>query len=136
MFVLDTNVVSELRRPQRADPKVLAWASGLPVANLYLSAITVLELELGALLIARKDKSQGEVLRAWIDGQILPRFEGRVLPVDTAVAQCCARLHVPDPRAERDALIAATALAHGMTVATRNVADFEATGAKLFNPWG
>ena len=115
---------------------MLAWASGLPVANLYLSAITVLELELGALLIARKDKSQGEVLRAWIDGQILPRFEGRVLPVDTAVAQCCARLHVPDPRAERDALIAATALAHGMTVATRNVADFEATGAKLFNPWG
>ena len=88
-----------------------------------------------ALLIERRDPRQGAVLRAWLDDHVLPAFAGRVLAVDTAVAQRCARLHVPDRRADRDALIVATALVHGMTVATRNVADFEATGAALFNPW-
>ena len=136
MFVLDTNVVSELRRPEKADPKVLAWASATPLASFFLSSITVLELELGTLLMERKDADQGAVLRAWIDKQVLPRFEGRIFAVDTAVAQRCARLHVPDPRAERDALIAATALVHGMTVATRNVADFAPTGVRTVNPWG
>jgi len=135
MFILDTNVVSELRRPQRADPRVSAWAKKTPVANFFLSSITVLELELGVLLMERKDTVQGAVLRAWLDLQVLPRFTGRILSVDTAVAQCCARLHVPDPRAERDALIAATALVHGMTVATRNVDDFSATGVQIINPW-
>ena len=101
----------------------------------FLSAISILEIELGALQIARRDAAQGAVLRAWIDGQILPRFEGRILAIDTAVAQRCAHLHVPDPRAERDALIAATALVHGLTVVTRNVADFELIGVALLNPW-
>jgi hypothetical protein len=135
MFVLDTNVVSELRRPEKADPKVVAWSLSLPLASFFLSAITVLELELGVLLIERKDRAQGLILRSWIDDQVLPRFDGRVLPVDTAVAQRCARLHVPDPRAERDALIAATALVHGMTIVTRNTSDFESTGAQILNPW-
>ncbi len=135
MFVLDTNVVSELRRPEKAAPEVLAWASATPLASFFLSSITVLELELGTLLMERKDADQGAVLRAWIDMQVLPRFEGRIFAVDTAVAQRCARLHVPDPRAERDALIAATALVHGMTVATRNVADFAPTGVRTVNPW-
>jgi predicted nucleic acid-binding protein len=105
------------------------------LASFFISAISILEIELGVLLIARKDAAQGAVLRAWIDRQILPRFDGRVLGVDTAVAQCCARLHVPDRRAERDALIAATAMVHGLTVVTRNVADFEPTGIALINPW-
>lgn len=135
MFVLDTNVVSELRRPERANAKVVAWASATPLAGFFLSAITVLELELGVLLMERKDAAQGASLRAWLNDQILPRFEGRILPVDAVVAQRCANLHVPDPRAERDALIAATALVHGMTVATRNVADFAPTGVRTFNPW-
>lgn len=135
MFVLDTNIVSELRRPEKADPRVLAWASAAPVASVFLSSITVLELELGVLLAERRDTAQGAVLRAWLDGQLLPRFEGRVLGVDTAVALQCARLHVPDPRAHRDALIAATAIVHGMTVATRNVADFAPMGVRTFNPW-
>jgi predicted nucleic acid-binding protein len=135
MFILDTNVVSELRRPSRADPKVLAWAGKSPVAGFFLSSITVLELELGTLLMERKDASQGAVLRVWLDLQVLAPFAGRILPVDTAVAQCCARLHVPDPRAERDALIAATALVHGMVVVTRNVSDFTATGVQIINPW-
>ncbi len=135
MFVLDTNVVSELRRPEKADQKVVAWASSVPLASIFISVITVLELEFGALSIERKDKAQGLVLRSWIDDQILPRFEGRILPIDTAVAQRCAKLHVPDPRAERDALIAATALVHGMTIVTRNTADFQPTGVQIINPW-
>lgn len=135
MFVLDTNVVSELRRPARADPKVTAWATSVPLASVFLSAITILEIELGALSIERRDAAQGRILRAWIDEQILPRFEGRILTIDTAVARRCASLHVPDPRAERDALIAATALVHGMTIVTRNVADFEPMGVALVNPW-
>ena len=135
MFLLDTNVISELRRPDKADRNVAAWANARPAASFFLSAISILEIELGALLIARRDAAQGVLLRAWIDQQILTRFEGRVLAVDTAVAQRCARLHVPDPRAERDALIAATALVHGLTVATRNVADFGSTGIAVINPW-
>ncbi|MGC1861389.1 MAG: type II toxin-antitoxin system VapC family toxin [Methylocystis sp.] len=136
MFLLDTNVVSELRRVEKADQKVLAWASSAPLASFFLSVVTVLELEFGALSVERRDKAQGAVLRSWIDDQILPRFEGRVVPIDTAVALRCAKLHVPDPRAERDALIAATALVHGMTIVTRNVADFEPTGVRILNPWG
>lgn len=135
MFILDTNVASELRRPEKADPKVLAWASTTPHSNFFLSSISVLELELGILLMERKDATQGAVLRSWLDNQVLPRFEGRILPVDTTVAQRCAHLHVPDPRSERDALIAATAIVHGMTVVTRNVVDFEPTGVWTLNPW-
>ena len=135
MFVLDTNVVSELRRPEKTDKNVLAWASSMPLANFFISAITVLELELGVLSIERKDNIQGQTLRTWLDGQVLPRFKGRILPIDTIVAQQCAKLHLPDPRAERDALIAATAFVHGMTVVTRNITDFVSTGVLLLNPW-
>lgn len=136
MFVLDTNVVSELRRPKRADRRVVAWAASVSATQFYLSSITVLELELGVLLMTRRDAAQGAVLRAWLHGYVLPQFEGRVLPVDSAVALRCASLHVPNPRAERDALIAATALVHGMSVATRNTDDFVPTGVAVFNPWG
>jgi len=135
MFLLDTNVVSELRRPEKADRNVSAWANSVPAASFFLSAISILEIEIGALLIARRDIAQGAVLRAWIDDQLLPRFDGRILAVDTVVAQRCAHLHVPDPRAERDALIAATAMVHGLTMVTRNVADFERIGVPLLNPW-
>ena len=102
---------------------------------MYLSAITILEIEAGALMLSRRDSPAGAVLRAWIDDQVLPAFEGRILAVDTAVAQRCAQLHVPDPRPERDALIAATALVHRLTVVTRNTADFQPMGVDLLNPW-
>ena len=137
MLVLDTNVVSEIRkiRQGRADSNVAAWANEVDSATLFLSAITVLELELGVLRAERRDPDQGAVLRRWLEGQVLREFEDRILPVDTEVARRCATLHVPDPRSERDALIAATALVHGLAVATRNVADFRATGVAIVNPW-
>jgi len=137
MFVLDTNVVSELRkvRTGKADKGLAAWSSTVDAPTLFVSAITIMELETGILQIERRDTAQGALLRAWLDGHVLPEFAGRVLPVDTAVAQRCARLHVPDRRSERDALIAATALVHGMTVVTRNVADFVETGVPIVNPW-
>jgi predicted nucleic acid-binding protein len=137
MFVLDTNVVSELRRVKagEADRNVAAWASRVPANTLFVSVITILELEAGVLLVQRRDPRQGALLRAWLDQHVLPAFSDRVLPVDTAVAQRCAALHVPDPRSDRDALIAATAMVHNMTVVTRNVTDFAATGVPLLNPW-
>ena len=137
MYVLDTNVVSELRKIRlgKADAHVAAWADSIDAADLYLSAITVQELEIGVLLAERRDPSQGAVFRVWLNSHVLPAFAGRILAVDTAVAQRSARLHVPDPRPVRDELIAATALVHGMTVVTRNVADFEPMGVQILNPW-
>ena len=135
MFLLDTNVLSELRRADRADARVAAWARSVNHLQIYLSAITILEIEVGTLLLARRDVQQGLVLRTWIDEHVLPAFDGRVLAVDTGVAQRCANLHVPDRRPERDALIAATALVHRLKLVTRNVADFEPMGVDLINPW-
>jgi hypothetical protein len=137
MFVLDTNVVSELRKVRlgRADANVAQWADSVNAEDLYLSVITVQELEIGVLLAERRDKAQGAVFRTWLNSHVLPAFEGRILPVDTAVALRSARQHVPNPRPVRDSLIAATAQVHGMTVVTRNLADFEATGVAMLNPW-
>ena len=108
---------------------------GVPATALFLSAMTIIELEIGVLRIERRDPSQGAILRRWLDDHVLPAFAGRILAVDTAVAQRCASLHVPDPRPDRDALIAATALVHGLTVVTRNVGDFEPTSVRTLNPW-
>jgi len=135
MYILDTNVISELRKGKKAEQRVGMWAQALPAANLYLSVVSVLELEIGALLVERRDRKQAAILRAWIDGLVLPSFSGRILSIDTVVAQRCALLHVPNPRSDRDALIAATALVHGMTVVTRNVSHFEATGVTVVNLW-
>lgn len=135
MFLLDTNVVSELRRPERADANVRAWASNTPAELYAISVVTVLELERGMLLVERRDALQAAILRRWLEREILTPFATRILPVDVAIARRCATLHVPDPRPERDALIAATALAHGLTVVTRNIGDFEPMGVALLNPW-
>ncbi len=137
MFILDTNVVSELRKVRlgRADPNVARWADSVDAADLYLSAITVQELEMGVLLAERRDPPQGAMFRVWFESHVLPAFAGRILPVDAAVAKRSAALHVPDPRPAMDSLIAATALVHGLTVVTRNVADFESCGVLILNPW-
>ncbi len=136
-FLIDTNVVSELRKAGdgKADANVVRWLSGEDASRFYLSVVTVMELDLGIRLMDRRDPVQGARLRTWMDRYILPEFAGRVLPVDTAVALCCAGLHVPDPRTERDALIAATALVHAMTIVTRNSSDFIPTGVRTVNPW-
>ena len=137
MFLLDTHVVSELRKVRlgNANKHVARWADSVDTADLFLSVITIQELEIGILLAERRDPAQGAVFRAWLNSHVLPAFSGRVLAVDTAVAQRSARLHVPNPRPVRDGLIAGTALVHGMTVVTRNVADFEPTGVPILNPW-
>lgn len=135
MYILDTNALSELRRRDRADPGLTAWVRAAVESRLFLSAVTLFEIELGALRVARRDPAQGAMLRTWIDDAVLVRFADRILPIDVAVAIRAARLHGPDPRPERDALIAATALVHGMTVVTRNVADFEPSGIPVLNPW-
>ena len=137
MYVLDTNVVSEMRKIRlgKADKHVAQWADSVDAVDLYLSVITVQELEIGVLLAERRDPTRGAIFRTWMDNHVLPAFAGRILPVDTAVAMRSAKLHVPDPRPVRDCLIAATALVHGMTVVTRNIVDFEASGVKLLNPW-
>ncbi len=135
MFLLDTNVVSELRRPERADANVRAWASNTPAALHALSVVTVLELERGTLLMERRAPVQGANLRRWLEQEVLAQLASRILPIDVEIVRACAKLHVPDPRPERDALIAATAVVHGLTVVTRNTADFEPMGVALFNPW-
>lgn len=137
MFLLDTNVISELRKAKsgKADKNVVSWANNVSAARLFLSVITILEIETGVLLIESRDPSQGAVLRSWLNAHVLPAFSERILPFDTAVAQRCARLHVPDRRSDRDSIIAATALVHGMTIVTRNVDDFEPTGVEILNPW-
>ncbi len=137
MLLLDTNVVSELRKAKsgKAEPGVTAWAATVSAADLFISVITLLELEIGVLSLERRDARQGAIIRAWMAGHVVPTFAGRVLPIDDAVAVACAKLHVPDPRAERDALIAATAAVHGMTIVTRNVADFAQLGVAILNPW-
>lgn len=137
MFLLDTNVISELRKvgDGRANENLVSWINAQESESFYVSAITIMELELGVLRIERRDGDQGTRLRAWLDRHVLPEFKERTIAVDLEVALTCARLHVPDPRSERDALIAATALVHKMTVITRNVSDFEPTGVQLLNPW-
>lgn len=136
-YLIDTNVISEFRKIKigKAHPNVAGWAADVRASDLFLSAMTVFELEHGALLIERRDARQGSVLRAWLDRQMSVTFAGRILSVDAAVAKRSASLHVPDPRPERDALIAATALVHGMTVVTRNVSDFTPMGVPVVNPW-
>ena len=137
MYLLDTNVISELRKvgDGKADTNVVAWFSGVDAGEMFISAVTLMELEIGILRVERRDAAQGARLRVWFETQVCPEFEDRTLSIDGAIARRCARLHVPDPKSERDALIAATALEHGLTVVTRNMADFVATGVSLLNPW-
>lgn len=137
MFLLDTVVVSELRkvRSGRANPGVAEWASAVG-APLFISVITLQELENGVLLAERADPVQGAVLRAWLDGSVAAAFAERILPVDEQVARRAAALHVPDPAPVADALIAATAIIQGMVVVTRNVRDFgRFDGLDVINPW-
>ncbi|MFF7707969.1 PIN domain-containing protein [Pseudomonas sp. NPDC007930] len=138
MFVLDTNIVSELRKAKygRANSGVFDWAKATPDHLMFISALTLMEIQEGILRVQhRGDTQQAALLTQWLEHGVLPSFRGRVLPIDTHVALLCARYHVPDRKCDRDALIAATAQANGMTVVTRNEKDFCETGADILNPW-
>ena len=138
MFLLDTNVVSELRKAKagKANPGLTTWSEAVATPMLFLSVVTVHELEHGILLAERRDAPKGALLRSWLEASVLPAFDGRILPVDVGIARQAAAFHVPDPAPFRDALIAATANEHGMTVVTRNTRDFERfSGVDLLNPW-
>jgi predicted nucleic acid-binding protein len=135
MFLIDTNVVSELRKRNRADPNVLRWADMADPAMFFLSSVTLFEISYGALLVRRRDPREGDLMLAWLDRDIARAFAGRIIASDERVAMAAAPLHVPDRRPDRDAFIAATALVHELTVVTRNVQDFDGTGVRLFNPW-
>jgi predicted nucleic acid-binding protein len=136
-YLLDTNVASELRKvgDGKADANVTKWVGAQDSNDLFISAITILEIEHGILTIQRRDAAQGSRLRGWMDSRVRPEFAERVLPIDDAIATRCAHLRIPDRRNEADALIAATALVHGLTVVTRNVLDFGDTGVIVNDPW-
>lgn len=137
MFLLDTNVISELRRlgTGQADANVAAWAATAEPSSFHISVITLQELEVGVRLMERRDAKQGAAYRLWLDGRVLPSLRGRIIPISEPVALRCATLHVPDRRPALDSLIAATALVHGLTMVTRNVADFQHDGLAILNPW-
>ena len=137
MFLLDTNVLSELRKVRMgmADARVTAWSRSVNAHELFVSVITIEELEIGMLRIERRDPSQGTSLRRWLHDGVIPTFSSRTLTIDTEVALRSATLQVPDKRPARDALLAGTALVHRMIMVTRNVADFANTGVSIVNPW-
>jgi len=137
MYLLDTNVVSELRKVKsgKADKNVKSWSLQIDPQLMYVSSITIHELELGVLLAERKDKAKGSILRRWMNQHVLPAFEGRILSVDKSVVLVSAKYHVPDPKPYRDTMIAATAVVHKMTVVTRNINDFHLDRVKTLNPW-
>lgn len=137
IYLLDTNVISELRKfpDGGVNANVAKWAKSAQATSFHLSAVTIFELTVGVLKVERRDSVKGAMLRRWLEGSVLPTFAERILPVDVVIAQRCALLHVPQSRSDWDALIAATALVHGMTVVTRNVKDFEPLGVPVLNPW-
>jgi hypothetical protein len=135
MFLVDTNVVSELRKQSRMNPNVARWSQANPEDAMFLSVVTVMELEIGVRRLERRDKVQGGLLRDWLENRLIPDFAPRIIPVSLDAALTCASLHVPNPSPDRDALIAATALVAGLSVVTRNVSDFETMGVKVLNPW-
>ncbi|WIY83036.1 type II toxin-antitoxin system VapC family toxin [Propionimicrobium sp. PCR01-08-3] len=135
-YLLDTNVISEIRKPaRRANPEVRAWLADQAPLDLYVSVISIMEIEIGIGRLRRHDRAQASRLDAWLNHGLLEEFAGRILPIDLTVARWAAQAHVPDPRPERDTFIGATAAVHGLTVATRNVKDFVPLGLPFVNPW-
>jgi toxin FitB len=134
-YLLDANVLGELRRSRKGNQTVIERVEAIPRNLQFISVITLLEVAEGIARKELQDAAQGSRLRIWLEHIVRPNFSGRIIPVSETVALRCAQLHVPNKRPELDALIAATALVHDLTVVTRNVKDFASTGTQLFNPW-
>lgn len=137
MYLLDTNIISESRKlgTSRIDPRAARWFAQVDVETTFVSAMTIFELERGVQQMERRDATQGSALRRWLDDQIMTAYENRTLPLSRAVALVCAGLHIPDPKSERDAWIAATAIDAELTLISRNVSDFANMSVELINPF-
>lgn len=137
MLLLDTNVVSELRKVAsgRAHPNVVLWNETVDPAETFISSVVLHELEIGVRLVEHNDAAVGKVLRNWLENTVLTTFSRRILPLDEAAAVQAARWHVPDPKPINDAYIAATAFTRRMILVTRNKRDFDGMGIALVNPW-
>jgi predicted nucleic acid-binding protein len=133
-FLVDTNVVSEIRRGDRADPGVVRWAAETPVEEIGTSVIVLAEICRGIELIRRRDPDQAKSLDRWFS-QMRTRLANRVLPIDEPIAEAWARLGIPNPVSLIDGLLAATAKVHGLTLVTRNVADIARTGVMVLDPF-
>lgn len=137
MYLLDTNVLSETRKipSGKANPAVHAWFAQTDYKKMFINAAILMEIERGVLQMERKDAAQGRILRQWYENGVLHIFEDRILPIDKQTASLCAALHIPNKSPENDAWIAASALQHQLTIATRNLRDFASLGVKTFNPF-
>lgn len=134
-FLLDTNVLSEIRKGRNGNDGVRRWASSEDEVHFALSVISIKEIEYGILSKLRSDPDQSIIFRLWLDHHLLPRYADRILDVNVEVAQRAAAFDVPDPRPVADGLIAATAIVHNLTVVTGNVRHFRPMGVPLLNPF-
>ncbi len=134
-FLLDTNVVSALRRKDKAEKQVVDWFESVAGAEFFISALTMMEIEIGVRRLERHDRRQAAIIRAWKEGPLRTLFRGRFVDVDLEIAERCASLLVPDPQPEIDALIAATAIVRGLTLVTRNERAFLTMPVRMMNPW-
>jgi len=134
-FLLDTNVVSELRRGAKCDARVAAWQAAHSPSVCHLSVISLMEIRLGIELSRRRNAKHGEILQTWYDTKVRSAFSKRTLPVTAEIAEKCAELNAGRTRPFRDSLILATALVHNLVVVTRNTTDFIDAQAQVLNPW-
>ena len=135
MYLLDTSVLSVLRSPGEEDAKLVAWASQQQTFNLYVSSISILELKLAILQKRKISPGEGEVLNTWLQKQVLQGFKGWVVAFDGEMAEYCAALHVPNPKSERDAMIAATCLVKNLSLVTRHPLDYKHIKIQTIKPW-